>query len=276
MTSTTSLDPRIARLLREGPEATPWVELPGGRFTMGSRERADEEPVREVEVGPFAVSLVPVTNAEFTRFLAATGHEAPRFWDDPQFNAPECPVVGVSWSDAVDYCEWSSRILGRLVRLPTEAEREYAARGGLEGALYPWGDEPWTDGVHGVGPAGGDRPHPVGSTPPNGFWLYHMGDNVHEWCSDWYQPDGYRREVSLDGSPVRDPRGPGDGVRRASRGGSWRHRVKVSRIAARSSLAQDRRYNDYGMRVYADLSPGPPPALQGEGRSRVTLGRRIA
>lgn len=242
---------RIVRLLREGPEATPWVDLPGGRFVMGSTKRADESPVREVEVGPFSVSLVPVTNAEFARFLDATGHEAPRFWDDPSFNRPEYPVAGVSWFDAVDYCEWLSMLLGRRCRLPTEAEREYAARGGIEDVLYPWGDEPWTEGVHGVGASGGDRPHPVGSTPPNGFGLFHMADNVHEWCSDWYAADTYAREAG-SGGVVLNPRGPSDGVRRASRGGSWRHRIKVSRIAARSSLAPDRRYNDYGMRVYAD------------------------
>src|SRR5690606_19581760 len=113
------------------------------------------------------------------------------------------------------------------------------------GIAYPWGDEPWTEGPFALGSAGIDRPMPVGSTPPNGYGLYHMGENVHEWCSGWYGP--YPDEPS-----AHDPRGPGDGVRRASRGGSWRHRVKVSRIAARSSLDPARRYNDYGMRVYAD------------------------
>ena len=143
--------------------------------------------------------------------------------------------------------------LGRTCRLPTEAEREYAARGPEPRGVYDWGDEPWSEGVHAFGAAGGDRPHPVGKTPSNGFGLYHMGDNVHEWCSDWYAPDGYAGEARTDGAPVDDPRGPiEDGLRRASRGGSWRHRIKVARIAARSSLAPERRYNDYGMRVYAE------------------------
>ncbi len=91
-----------------------------------------------------------------------------------------------------------------------------------------------------------DRPLPVGTTPPNGYGLYHMGENVHEWCTDWYDARGYIE-------PPLDPEGEApEGTRRASRGGSWRHRVKVSRIAARSSLAPDRQYNDYGFRVYAD------------------------
>jgi formylglycine-generating enzyme required for sulfatase activity len=159
--------------------------------------------------------------------------------------------VGVNWFDAVDYCEWLSSVTGRACRLPTEAEREYAARGGLDGALYPWGDEPWSGGVHAFDSAGGDRPHPAGSSPPNGFGLFHMSDNVHEWCSDWYARDSYARDASEDG-PVVDPQGPETGTRRTSRGGSWRHRVKVARIAARSSLDPSFRYNDYGMRVYAD------------------------
>ena len=247
-----ALDPRIERLLRVGPAATPFIDLPGGVFEMGSHGRPDELPVRLVRVRPLSVALGPVTNLEFAAFLQATGHEPPGYWGNPHFRRPDCPVIGVSWFDAVDYCAWLSEILGRACRLPTEAEREYAARGGEPAGVYDWGDEPWSTGVHTFGAAGGDRPHPVGTTPPNGFGLYHMGDNVHEWCSDWYAPDGYVREVNEDGQPVDDPRGPEEGERRTSRGGSWRHRIKVARIAARSSLAPDRRYNDYGMRVYAE------------------------
>ena len=225
--------------------AIAFVELPGGEFRMGSPLRPDEQPPRLVRLDPFAVAAAPVTNAEYAAFLEATGHEPPRFWDDPRFNAPECPVVGVSWFDAVACCEWLSGVLGRRCRLPTEAEREYAARGGAEGVAFPWGDAPWDEGPFALGAAGMDRPQPVRSAPPNGFGLYHMADNVHEWCADWYAP-GYAA-AELD-----NPRGPAEGQRRASRGGSWRHRVKVTRIAARSSLPPDRRYNDYGFRLYAD------------------------
>ena len=92
--------------------------------------------------------------------------------------------------------------------------------------------------------AGMDRPLPVGTTPPNGFGLFHMGENVHEWCIEWYDSRGYVETYAPDAEAP-------EGTRRASRGGSWRHRVKVSRIAARSSLAPERKYNDYGFRVYA-------------------------
>lgn len=244
-----TLDPRIARLLSDGPAATPFVELDGGAFTMGSDQRSDELPVRTVRVRPFAVAITPVTNAEYARFVAATGHEPAPFLDDPRFGDPQQPAVGISWYDAVAYCEWLSDVLGRVCRLPTEAEREFAARGGIDAILFPWGDEPWSKGVHAFGSAGGDRPHRVGTSAPNGYGLYHMGDNVHEWCSDWYAP--YESPDDAN-SIIDDPRGPEEGTRRASRGGSWRHRIKVSRIAARSSLAPERRYNDYGMRVYAE------------------------
>lgn len=243
-------DDRIARLLREGPAATPFVDLPGGEFVMGADQRKDELPVRRVRVRPFAAALVPVTNLEFARFLAETGFEPSRFWGDERFASPECPVIGVSWFAAVAYCQWLSEVLGRPCRLPTEAEREYAARGDVPDVLYPWGDEPWSEGVHAHGSRGGDRPHPVGTSEPNAFGLYHMADNVHEWCSDWYasyEPPSHPDEV------LEDPRGPEEGIRRASRGGSWRHGVKVTRISARSSLAPEREYNDYGMRVYAEI-----------------------
>lgn len=241
-------DPRIERLLREGPAATVFVPIPAGEFILGSHERADEQPLRRVRVRAIEAALVPVTNAEYGHYLEATGHEPPRFWLDPRFNGPECPVVGISWYEAVDYCAWLSVLLGRPCRLPTEAEREWAARGGAS-TRYPWGDEPWTEGVHGLGPAGNDRPHPVGTTPPNGYGIFHMGDNVHEWCRDWYSPTAYG---SFEGDPSESPEYTEETVRRASRGGSWRHHVKVSRVAARSSLGPDRQYNDYGFRVYAE------------------------
>ena len=245
------IDPVIARQLIEGPEDTVFLDIPGGSVLMGSTARADEQPVHEVIVSPFSAALTPVPNAHYGRFLEQTGHEPPGFWDEQRFNAPDCPVAGVSWFDAVDYCDWLSTLTGRRCRLPTEAEREHAARGGVAGVLYPWGDEPWSEGVHAFDTAGGDRPHPIGSSPPNGYGLFHMGDNVHEWCSDWYARDGYAIDAARPAPPV-DPRGPLEGTRRTSRGGSWRHRVKVARIAARSSLDPGFRYNDYGMRVYAD------------------------
>ena len=241
-------DPRIHRLLAEGPRATCFVELPGGTVRMGSTLRADEQPIIEIGVESLSCALTPVTNREWSCFLADTGREPPPFWGDERFSAPAQPVVGVSWEDAVTYCGWLSALLGRRCRLPTEPEREYAARGGA-GTLYPWGDEPWTEGPFARGSRGTDRPLAVGTTEPNGFGLYHMAENVHEWCQDWYDARAYS---SLAASADLRWREAADGSgRRASRGGSWRHHVKVSRVAARSSLSPTAHYNDYGMRVYA-------------------------
>ncbi len=219
------------------------VRFPEGWFEMGcATGRDDERPVHRVWVDAFELAACQVTNAEYARFLAATKHPPPLHWDDPNFNHPEQPVVAPSWFDAVAYCEWLSKKTSRRYRLPTEAEWERAARGGEEGKLYPWGDAPpetlpdyaarWKTG-----------PEPVGRYAPNACGLYNIGDNVHEWCADWYDPSYYAR------SPERNPQGPADGRRRASRGGSWRHHIKVSRVAARSSIPPEFKYADYGFRI---------------------------
>jgi sulfatase modifying factor 1 len=219
------------------------VLVPAGRFRMGDAGgRGDEQPVHEVYVSGFRIALLPVTNEEYGRFVAESGHEPSRFRDDSRFNAQKQPVVGVSWSDAVAYCGWLSERTGVRWRLPTEAEREKAARGGVEGARYPWGDDAGRDG----GRFSQDAPSVVGQSQANGYGLFDMGYNVHEWCSDWYGEDYYAR------SPKRDPKGPPSGRRRASRGGAWRHQIKISRCAARSSLDPSFRYNDYGFRVVRD------------------------
>jgi iron(II)-dependent oxidoreductase len=217
--------------------------IPEGPFVMGDDAgRPDERPAHRVLVSAFRLALLPVTNREYAGFLAGTGHEPPRFWDDERFTAPGQPVVGVSWFDAVAYCAWLSSLTGRRFRLPTEAEREKAARGGLEGAQFPWGDDPGPDG----GRFPQDAPRPAGLSAANGYGLFDMAYNVHEWCSDWYDPSYYAV------SPERDPQGPPSGTRRTSRGGAWRHQIKVSRCSARSSLDPTFRYNDYGFRVATD------------------------
>jgi formylglycine-generating enzyme required for sulfatase activity len=217
----------------------------------------NEQPVHRVWVDEFLLAAHQVTNADYGRFLRATAcvSQPPPFWSDPAFNHPEQPVVGVSWHEAIRYCEWLSASIdgvasGRNFRLPTEAEWERASRGGREGALFPWGNTPpqslpgYADHCAGHWSTG---PEPAGLAEPNAYGLYNMCDNVHEWCSDWYAP-GYYAE-----SPERNPRGPETGDRRASRGGSWRHHVKMSRCAARSSIPPEFQYADYGFRVACDV-----------------------
>ena len=223
-------------------------DIPGGSFLMGDEcGEFDERQVHRVTVDSFFLARFPVTNEEYGWYLQVTGAVPPRFWRDPRFNHPLQPVVGVSWFEAAAYCEWLGEQLDQRCRLPTEAEREWAARGGLDSPRYPWGDEePALIGAWAPGSAGQDRPVPVSDAAPNGYGLCHMGDNVHEWCADWWDAAYYAV------SPVENPRGPGGGERRASRGGAWRHHLKVSRCSARSSLPPGLRYNDYGFRIGAD------------------------
>lgn len=210
-----------------------FVGIDGTWFAMGSDEGHDNErPVHRVWVDPFEIAVYAVTNAGYALF------EPPPLAEDPKFNDPRQPVVAVSWIDAMRYCDWLGKTRGEPIRLPFECEWELAARGGAEGKRYPWGDDAPEDSMRDL--AGPDR---VGQRPPNGYGLYDMCENVHEWCADWYAPDYYAT------SPARNPRGPDSGTRRVSRGGSWRHQLKISRCAARSSLTPDLRYADYGFRV---------------------------
>lgn len=211
------------------------VLLPGGTFSMGQEDgRADERPVHRVTLAPFRLCRFQVTHADFAAFRPFA------------FDHPSLPVTSVNWFDAVSYCDWLSREWQLRLRLPTEAEWEFAARAGLYQQPYPWGSSPpetrpdyssrWFHG-----------PEPIGSSKPNRYGLFDLCENVHEWCADWYAPDYY---IS---SPESNPPGPASGSRRVSRGGAWRHHVKISRCAARSSLPPEYRYADYGFRVAADL-----------------------
>jgi formylglycine-generating enzyme required for sulfatase activity len=217
---------------------TAFAAIPAGSFSMGSNEgQEDEAPVHIVHIDAFEMAIYPVTREEYDVFVCATGHTAPRDWLSSQLQQPDYPVVGVSWHDAEAYCRWRGD-----ARLPTEAEWERAARGGREGERYPWGDAlpAWLpDG--GRGPL--QSPWPVSLGAPNSYGLFGIAANVHEWCADWHARDYYAS------SSTENPAGPAGGARRASRGGSWRHAVTISRSAARSRLDPSLRYTDYGFRL---------------------------
>jgi formylglycine-generating enzyme len=220
------------------------VEIPAGWFWMGWHEGLPGEgPRHRVRLDAFAIARGPVTNAEFARFLAATGAPPPPWWTDPRFSAPEQPVVGVNWFEAVRFCEWLTADTGHRHRLPTEAEWEKAARGGIEGARYPWGEGR---------PAGMtfDRPPPPMTTPANPLGLHGLAGVCHEWCLDW-ESEGYYAV-----SPAENPPGPDAGARRVSRGGAWRHHDPWSPVAHRSSLPPHLRYSDYGFRVVGEHRVG--------------------
>ncbi|MGC2473276.1 MAG: SUMF1/EgtB/PvdO family nonheme iron enzyme [Candidatus Sulfotelmatobacter sp.] len=226
------------------------VRIPASDFLMGSDKGQDcERPIHRVWIDSFLFAATQVTNEEYGRFLRATSNLPPPFWNDPTFNHPRQPVTGVSWHEAIRYCEWLSDQVGRHFRLPTEAEWEYAARGGLEQKQFSWGDDP-PQSLPNYGTRWQNGPEPVAQYAPNAFGLYDIGDNVHEWCGDWYDANYYAT------SPDRNPQGPDHSpmkpLRKSSRGGSWRHQIKVARCSARSSIPPEFQYADYGFRLVSD------------------------
>jgi sulfatase modifying factor 1 len=242
-------------------ETTP---VPGGTFLMGSScGRPDERPVRAVSVAAFRLGLTPVTNAQYGPFVAEGRAAPPPFWEEAAFAAPDVPVVGVTWFEAVAYAEWLGETLGGRWRLPSEAEWERAMRGGLEGAPTPWG-EAVPPGEVPEGPIAG--PWGVGRGTANGFGLLDPGTVVHEWCLDRYGPYPEPGEPVLPLSDGEIDEGMRDGnapvPRRSSRGGSWRHRQRWSPPSARSSLPPEMRYADYGFRVLKEVVDAGGPAAR--------------
>jgi formylglycine-generating enzyme required for sulfatase activity len=187
------------------------------------------EPARRVWVEAFAIGRYPVTNAEYAPYLAASGAAPPPWWAHPDFDDPAQPVVGVSWDEALAFCAWGAVALGRALTLPTTAQWERAARGGLERARFPWGD------AH-PGTGRFSRPPRVTAGPANPLGLHALSGVCHEWC--------------LDGDPTR----------RASRGGAWRHQDPWSPVGHPSSLPPGLRYSDYGFRVVAATTTRPSRA----------------
>jgi formylglycine-generating enzyme required for sulfatase activity len=186
------------------------VLIPGGEFFMGSEDGGDDEvPVHKVYVDSFYMDKYEVTNAQYFKFCRETERDLPEFWEMEEFHSgleyPNHPVIGVSWRDAKAYAEWAGK------RLPTEAEWEYAARGGLVGKRFPSGDDLDTS----VANFASEGTVPVGSYPPNGFGLHDVAGNVAEWVSDYYHQDYYRF------SPQRNATGPQEGKFRGVRGGGW-------------------------------------------------------
>jgi sulfatase modifying factor 1 len=258
-----------------------------------------EGPVREVTLKPFYIDRYAVTNDQFAAFVEATGYvtEAEKFgwsyvfhllvpedvkkkvkyvpqqtpwwcvvegayWAQPEGPGTSVadrgnhPVVHVSWNDCVAYCQWAGK------RLPTEAEWEYAARGGLVGKKYPWGDLLKPNGKHMCNIWQGKFPYvnnasdgyvgtcPVDAFEPNGYGLYNVAGNVWEWCADWFHPT-YRQ---ID-SPV-DPKGPPSGTSKVMRGGSYLcHKSYCNRyrVAARTSNTPESSTGNIGFRCVKDV-----------------------
>src|SRR2546422_10588397 len=163
------------------------VVIPSGSFFMGCEcGQANERPCHRVWVDGFGLGRFPVTNREYKTFVEENKALAPPFVSDPIFANAEQPVVGVSWDDAIAYCRWLSDRIGEEFRLPTEAEWERAARGGREGALYPWGDEPpWERPYLGYHSKTGGAAR-GGANPPHEFGLYDKSQGEPEEGTDCY------------------------------------------------------------------------------------------
>ncbi len=224
--------------IHTGKDGAPMVLIPQGEFQMGSDTgEPDELPVHTVYLDAFYMDVYEVTNALYKKFIEATGYEPPRYWADPRANAPDQPVVGVTWDDARAYCKWVGK------RLPTEAEWEKAARGGLVGKKYPWGD---VDSAIGRAHPGVSGAYTVGSFAPNGYGLYDTARNAWEWCADWYGENYYSE------SPERDPSGPASGDARVLRGGSWFAGISDPlRVSYRYSFDPEHTSNLIGFRCVA-------------------------
>ncbi|HUQ91647.1 MAG TPA: formylglycine-generating enzyme family protein [Bryobacteraceae bacterium] len=259
-----------------------------------------EGPIREVTVNPFYIDTYPVTNEQFREFVDATGYrtEAERFgwsfvfqghipaerfdqlvdrtvpgvrwwckvngahWKNPEGpdssvgQRPHHPAVHVSWNDAASYAGWAGK------RLPTEAEWEYASRGGLEQKTYPWGNDLTPEGRHlcniwqGEFPSldlaedGYSAPAAVDAYPPNGYGLYTITGNAWEWCADWFHPGYHVTATRIN------PVGPPQGVQKVMKGGSYLcHRSYCNRyrVAARTSNTVDSTTTNISFRCVRDV-----------------------
>ena len=220
------------------PEAPPGMAfVPGGEFWMGrvhfflvdaigwfERDRQDNTPAHRVHLDAFFIDQNEVTNEEYAKFVEATGSLKPWQWPKGEISEGDekIPAYNVGWEEADAYCAWAGK------RLPTEAEWEKAARGGLDRKKFPWGNEGL--GLEGyeanddsIAAQTGNRAHTnypfgpaaVGSYPSNAYGLNDMSGNVWEWVNDWY----YRNYYSI--SPLEDPQGPQEGKYKIIRGGGW-------------------------------------------------------
>ncbi len=245
------------------------VAIPAGTFTIGHPTHSDASPQHQLHVDGFSIGKYPVTNGEFAEFVTAGGYQIkphwttigwrwlesrrvtePGFWNDPQFNAARQPVVGVSWYEAVAYCNWQSEKYSRRFRLPTEAEWEKAARGADDARVYPWGNQFEANRAN-TAERGLGRTTPVDAFPEGAspYGVCDLAGNVFEWTlSKWgknwqdmeyaypYRSDDGREEI--EGSAAR-----------VMRGGSWFNQAIEAQVWHRARYLAGSRGSNIGFRV---------------------------
>ena len=245
------------------------IIIPAGKFLMGSNDGgSDEKPVHEVFVDSFYIDQYEVTVAKFKQFVDADRYvtdaengDGSYMWTGTEYvkrdsinwrfnargkriaaNGMNHPVVHVSWNDAAAYAQWSGK------RLPTEAEWEYAARGGHKSKGYQYSGSDEVDLVAWYGNNSDEKTHPVGEKQSNELGIHDMSGNVWEWCSDWYAEDYYKN------SPGRNPQGPVEGQQRVVRGGSWGDFVNFMRCASRNWNDPSSSNDYFGFRCIQDVN----------------------
>ncbi|MEN8216038.1 MAG: SUMF1/EgtB/PvdO family nonheme iron enzyme [Pseudomonadota bacterium] len=229
--------------LKDGGLGPEMVWIPAGRFKMGDNQGSDsEKPAHRVSVKRFAIGRYEVTFAEYDRFAKAMGRKKLKDWGWGRDNRP---VINVSWDDAVAYTEWLSQQTGKLYRLASEAEWEYAARAGMK-TKYWWGNDIGSKRANCQSSGSqwsGNKTAPVGSFAPNPFGLYDTAGNVWEWVADTWH-NNYNG-APTDGSVWEN----GGGAYRLLRGGSWDSFPYLCRCANRDGKSTDSRIDDIGFRV---------------------------
>ncbi len=245
------------------------VFVQGGSFKMGSNEYDNEKPPHTVSLKNFSIGKYEITVAQFATFVKESAYittaetegssfcyidgswqsKGGVFWkcdvygDRRTQSEYNHPVIHVSWNDAVAYCEWLSGKTRKSYRLPTEAEWEYAARGGNKNSKYTFSGSNTIDDVAWYDSNSSNETHSVGIKQANELGIYDMSGNVWEWCSDWYGKTYY------SDSPANNPTGPSNGSSRVLRGGSWNYFAQNCRVANRYSCTPTISYHFIGFRV---------------------------
>ena len=236
------------------------VLIPGGEYEMGSKKSlmevqmdpmdilnpdrhmlGPEDPAHIVDIDPFYIDIYEISNADYKKYMEATGYEKPEFWDNPEFNDPRQPVVGVNWRDAVNYCVWKNK------RLPTEAEWEKASRG-KRPVTYPWGDDPPSGKT-----ANFNEEHkkslPIGSfeAGKSDYGVYNLSGNVAEWVNDYHYALYYLF------SSKKNPKGAKSGPYKVVRGGHWKSNAEDIRLTYRNASAPSVKKETLGFRCAGDV-----------------------
>lgn len=215
----------------------PLAYVQGGSFDMGSNDAQDykAQPVHRVTLGSFYMGRYEVTQAQWKAIM---GNNPSNFQ-----NCDDCPVEMASWDDVQGFIEKLNQKTGKHYRLPTEAEWEYAARGGSKSNGYTYSGFNDISSVAWYSDNGGSKTHPKGQKQANELGIYDMSGNVWEWCQDWFGADYYSN------SPAENPQGPSSGSDRVLRGGSWRYPAQICRVAYRSGSSPGYRRNFFGFRL---------------------------